>query len=74
MGYTYETSPGYTVENKVFRLESNLYNLSTEKLAWSGLTETTLMAGDAPDREILPVIDELIAGMSKAKVLPSSKH
>jgi hypothetical protein len=73
MGYTYETSPGYTVENKVFRLESNLYNLSSGKLAWSGLTETTLMSGDAPDREIQPVIDELIAGMEKAKVLTPKK-
>lgn len=73
MGYTYETSPGYTVENKVFRLESNLYNLSSGKLAWSGLTETTLMSGDAPDREIQPVIDELIANMLKSKVLTPKK-
>jgi len=73
MGYTYETSPGYTVENKVFRLESNLYNLSSGKLAWSGLTETTLMSGDAPDREIQPVVDELIANMLKSKVLTPKK-
>jgi len=57
----------------VFRLESNLYNLSTGKLAWSGLTETTLMSGDAPDREIQPVIDELIAGMQKSKALTPQK-
>jgi hypothetical protein len=75
MGYTYETSPGYTVENKVFRLESNLYNLTSGKLAWSGLTETTLMSGDAPDREIQPVVDELIASMFKSKALtPKGKH
>jgi hypothetical protein len=75
MGYTYETSPGYTVENKVFRLESNLYNLTSGKLAWSGLTETTLMSGDAPEREIQPVVDELIANMVKSKVLtPKGKH
>ena len=70
MGYTYMSSPGYTVENKVFRLETNLYHLGTGKLLWSGLTETTIISGDAPEAEITPLISTVVYDMEKHKVLP----
>ena len=70
MGYSYMTSPGYVEENKVYRLETNLYDINGDKLIWSGLTETTLISGDAPDSEIAPMIATLSYDMEKHKVLP----
>ena len=70
MGYSYMTSPGYVEENKVYRLETNLYDVNGDKLIWSGLTETTLMSGDAPDAEIAPMIAALSMDMERHKVLP----
>ena len=70
MGYSYMTSPGYVEENKVYRLETNLYDVHGDKLVWSGLTETTLISGDAPTSEILPMIATLSINMEHHKVLP----
>jgi len=71
MGYSYMTSPGYVEENKVYRIETNLYDAQGDKLIWSGLTETTLISGDAPDSEIAPMIAALSYDMEKHKVLPT---
>ena len=70
MGYSYMTSPGYVEENKVYRLETNLYDAKGDKLIWSGLTETTLLSSDAPESEILPMIATLSVSMEQKKVLP----
>jgi hypothetical protein len=70
LGYTYQTSPGYVEENKVFRVETNLYDLKGDKLMWSGLSETTLISGDAPEPEIRPLIDALVYDMEQKHVLP----
>src|SRR5262245_4075812 len=70
MGYSYMTSPGYVEENQVYRIETILYDVNGDKLIWSGLTETTLISGDAPDAEIAPMIAALSYDMEKHKVLP----
>jgi hypothetical protein len=70
MGYSYMTSPGYVEENKVYRIETNLYDIKGDKLIWSGLTETTLMSSEAPDAEIAPLIATLAYDMEKHKVIP----
>jgi hypothetical protein len=70
LGYTYMSSPGYVAENKVFRLETNLYDVKESKLLWSGLTETTVAQGESPQGEIQPVIDALLADMQKKGILP----
>lgn len=73
MGYTYQSSPGYVAENKVYRIESNLYDVANDKLAWSGLTETTLSSGDAPETEIQPLIAAIAYDMEKKKILSGKK-
>ena len=70
MGYSYMTSPGYVEENQVYRVETNLYDVNGDKLVWSGLTETTLVSGDAPTSEIMPLIALLSVNMEHHKVLP----
>jgi len=39
-GYSYVTTPGYEIENQVVYLETNLYDIKTENLVWSALSET----------------------------------
>lgn len=73
MGYSYMSSPGYVAENQVYRIESNLYDVTNDKLAWSGLTETTLSSGDAPENEIHPFIEAIVYDMEKKKII-SGKH
>ena len=70
MGYSYMSSPGYVTTDQVYKIESNLYDVTGDKLMWSGLTETTLMSGDAPTTEILPMIATLSANMEHNKILP----
>ena len=70
MGYDYMSSPGYVAEDHVFQIETNLYDLQNDKLTWSGLTETTLSSGSAPETEVRPFIDLLVYEMEKHKVLP----
>ena len=47
MGYYYQSSyvmvndPGYISTSKVYKVETNLYDVATEKLVWSGLSTTT---------------------------------
>ena len=70
MGSTYMTSPGYSETNHVYRLETNLYDRAGDKLLWSGLTQTTVIAGDPPENEIRPLIALLAANMEQHKVIP----
>jgi hypothetical protein len=73
MGYSYQSSPGYVAENQVYRIETNLYDVTNDKLTWSGLTETTLTSGDAPEKEIVPFIDAILYDMQQKKILPGKK-
>lgn len=73
MGYSYMSTPGYTEENKVYRLETNLYDVKNDKLIWSGLTETTLSSGSAPETEIQPLIEALLMDMEKHKIVSRRK-
>jgi hypothetical protein len=38
--YAMVHDPGYYQENTIVKLETNVYDVATEKLVWSGLTET----------------------------------
>ena len=70
VGYTYMSSPGYVAEDHIYKIETNLYDVGTDKLAWSGLTETTLSSGNAPETEVKPLITLLMTEMEKKKLMP----
>lgn len=38
--YAMVSTPGYYQEDKVYSVETNVYDVRTEKLVWSGVTET----------------------------------
>jgi len=73
-GYYYNSygmvnTPGYYQENKVYKLETNVYNVQNEKLVWSGLTETVNpeTAQDAANSVIQVVIGDMIDSKVIAK-------
>ncbi len=38
--YGYVSDPGYSVTNTSYRLDTNLYDVKTEKVLWSGVSQT----------------------------------
>lgn len=73
MGFGYERASRDSAANQVYHLESRLYDLASDGLVWSGITETVLQPGDRSDDEIRPIIGELLTGMQKSQVLTTSK-
>jgi hypothetical protein len=62
-GYGMVNEPGYYQENKIYKLETNVYDVQTEKLVWSGLTETVNpeTAADGANSVVQVVIGDMIA-------------
>ena len=66
--YVMVNDPGYIATSKVYKLETNVYDVATEKLVWSGLSTTTdpadmqdglnsfasVVVGDLVRRKIIP--------------------
>jgi hypothetical protein len=69
-GYGYMYDPGYVTTDKIYRIETNLYDVNESKLLWTGLTESTVPQGDSGQGEIQPLIYTLVADMEKKGVLP----
>jgi hypothetical protein len=55
-------TPGYYQENKVYKLETNVYDVKSEKLVWNGLTETVNpeTAQDAANSIINVIVMDMI--------------
>jgi hypothetical protein len=73
MGYSYTSSPGYTVQNEVVNLETNLYRVADSKLVWSGLSQSWLEQAADPSTEIIPFVQQLVYGLSTSKVVVKVK-
>jgi hypothetical protein len=58
VGYTTMVSPGYVTEELVVSLETNLYEAATEKLIWTGLTETWISG--SPSANVEAVIKKVV--------------
>lgn len=43
--WIYNTTPGYYTTTKTYTIETNVYSIASDKIIWSGLTETTNPAG-----------------------------
>jgi len=67
VGYSTMSSPGYTTQHTVVSVESNLYDLATEKMVWTGLSEG--YPDDNPTDSFRPYINELIYDMKAKKVI-----
>jgi hypothetical protein len=66
--YGYAHSPGYSSTNTFYRLAMNLYDVKTEKLIWSGKSET--LNPDSTRQMIDDVIKVVIKDLQKNNLLP----
>ena len=73
-GYAYTSSPGYTVQNEVVNLETNLYRFSDGKLAWSALSQSWLEQAADPGTEIKPFVQQLMYSLESSKVITKQKE
>jgi hypothetical protein len=67
MYYGYSYRPGYTLQEGFAFMETNMYNVGDEKLAWSGRSKTKLSA--TRYELIQEYVKIMISGMSEAKLL-----
>lgn len=68
-GYAYDimTTPGYYVDASTYFVESNLYDISTEQLIWTGQTSTVIQSSPESEAEKLGRV--LVKGLIQGKVL-----
>ena len=65
---SYTHDPGYSSTKKTVLLETNLYDVKTEKLIWSGQSKT--ISKDSKDQIINDVIKVVINDLQKNKLIP----
>ena len=65
--FSYAHDPGYSSTSTTVRLETNLYDVKTEKLIWSGQSET--FSRDSKDQIIKDVIKAVINDLQKNKLI-----
>jgi hypothetical protein len=63
------TSPGYTVENEVIYLETNLYRTNDSRLVWAALSESWLEQASDKSSEIQPYVNLLVERLVGSKVV-----
>jgi len=61
------SDPGYSSTSTIVRLETNLYDVKTEKLIWSGQSKT--WSKDSKDQIINDVIKTVINNLQKNKLI-----
>ena len=64
---TYAHDPGYSSSSTTVHLETNLYDVKTEKLIWSGSSKT--LSRDANDQIIDEVIKAVITNLQQNKII-----
>ena len=65
--YSYAHDPGYSSSSTTVRLETNLYEVKTEKLIWSGKSDS--WSRDSKDRIINDVIKAVIKDLQNNKLI-----
>ena len=65
--YSYAHDPGYSSTSTTVRLETNLYDVKTEKLIWSGKSKT--WSKDSKDQIINDVIKAVIDDLQNNKLI-----
>ena len=65
--YSYARDPGYSSTSKTVRLETNLYDVKTEKLIWSGQSKT--LSKDSKYQIINDVIKFVINDLQNNKLI-----
>ena len=61
------STPGYTTVESVYALETTIYDVATQKLVFSGLSETTVQSAD--DSTIKEIIDVITTSMQEKGII-----
>jgi hypothetical protein len=70
-GYTsYQATPGYTVQQNVLHVETQLYDTNTEQLIWSAMTET--LTGGAPESEVKDFVKVIMKSLTEKRLVAGS--
>jgi hypothetical protein len=67
-GY-YSNSYGRVYTDDIVNLETSLYNVKSEKLIWTTLSETTILEGTSSFREMRPFVETILKNLSKDKLI-----
>jgi hypothetical protein len=70
--YRYAHNPGHSSTSTTVRLETNLYDVKTEKLIWSGKSKT--WSKDSKDQIINDVIKTVITDLKKNKLIAPKRY
>lgn len=73
-GYSYATSPGYTVAHQVVNLETALYRVADGQLVWSALSQEWRGQTDIPGSEIEPLVRQLVGALLDSRVVSSRRE
>jgi hypothetical protein len=65
----YTGSRGRVFKDEIVNLETNLYEIKTEKLVWSALSETIFLEGDSVYKEIRSIIKVVVNNLFKEKLI-----
>jgi len=65
--YAMVSTPGYYQEDKVYSVETNVYDVRTEKLVWSGVTET--INPETGQDAATSIADTIVGDMIASKVI-----
>jgi len=65
--YSRHSARGYATTSRTFRLETNLYDVKTEKLIWSGQSKT--VSKDSKDQTINDVIRVLVNDLQSNRLI-----
>jgi hypothetical protein len=65
--YAVVHNPGYIQENTIVKLETNVYDVATQRLVWSGVTET--LNPETPQDVANSVAWKLVEDMAASKVI-----
>jgi hypothetical protein len=66
--YVTVSDPGYVTTSKVYKVETNVYDVATEKLVWSGLSETT--DPDKFEEAVVEIAVVVVQDLVARKILP----
>jgi hypothetical protein len=67
-GY-YSSSPGYTVQDEYAVVQTNLYDVKTDKLIWTAATETWISSGEYADSLIREFSKVIADTLTRQKVI-----
>jgi hypothetical protein len=65
----YKQSYGRVFKDEIVNLETSLYDVKTEKMIWSALSETVVMEGESVYKEIKAFIKIMVDNLAKEKFI-----